>query len=251
MLATYLTRVQRLLQNPGAPTSLYSTADLTDYINQARGQVAGEGECVRTSGSVTTTTGVRGYVFSGINIGTPSATGIQGVIHVRAIRYGVGSGFIQLTPNAWEWFDTFFLSNPNPANGPPTNWAQYAQGASTIPLTGNAATGSFFIDPPPDTGYGLVCDCVCYPLTLTADVDPEAIPFLWTDAVAYYAAYLALMGSQVSTRVADAQRMMQLFELHMNRARRFANPSLNRFLYEQGDDPAQQAAYSQQGQANG
>lgn len=251
MLATYLTRVQRLLQNPGAPTSLYSTADLTDYINQARGQVAGEGECVRTGGVVTTTSSQQGYVFSSIVIaGGPTITGISGVIHVRAIRVSIGAGFQQLRPNAWEWFDTFMLSNVVPPTGIPTDWAQFAQGASTIPVTGNVATGSFFVFPTPDAAYTLICDCVCYPQALTTDTDSEAIPYLWTDAVAYYAAYLALMGSQVSTRVADAQRMMQLFELHMNRARRFANPSLGRFLYEQDNDPAQQSAYGQ-GQAGG
>jgi len=41
VLASYITQTQRLLQNPGAPISLYSTADITSYVNIARGQLAG------------------------------------------------------------------------------------------------------------------------------------------------------------------------------------------------------------------
>ena len=44
MLTAYLNATAILLQNPVAPTSLYSTANLTTFINTARGQLAGESE---------------------------------------------------------------------------------------------------------------------------------------------------------------------------------------------------------------
>src|SRR3954470_957985 len=45
-LTQYLTQVQRPLGTKSAAT-LYPTADLTDYINTARNQIAIEGQCVR------------------------------------------------------------------------------------------------------------------------------------------------------------------------------------------------------------
>lgn len=248
MLNNYLNATQRLLQNPGAPTTLYSTADLTTYINTARGQLAGEAECIRTGGVVNMTVGQRGYTFSSIVIaGGPSVTGIEGAIHVRAIRLSVGTGFQWVTPRAWEWFDRFYLCNPDPSSGQPRDWSQYSQGSAGTG-TGSSASGSFFVDPLPDAGYQLICDCVCYPQPLASDVDIEALPYLWTDAVPYFAAYLALMGSQVSTRVADAQRMMQLYTLFVSRARKAANPSLDPWIYEQANDQASMNAYGNQQQ---
>ena len=92
MLAAYLLQTQRLLQNPAAPVALYSAADLTSYINTARGQLAGEAECVRTIGTINTVAGVNSYSFSGINIGTPTSTGIDGVFNIQTIQYVVASG---------------------------------------------------------------------------------------------------------------------------------------------------------------
>ena len=44
-LNAYIQQTQRLLNNP--TSTLYSVSDLTNYINLARGQIAGEGQCVR------------------------------------------------------------------------------------------------------------------------------------------------------------------------------------------------------------
>ena len=228
-----------MLQNPSAPTSLYATADLTTWINTARGQVAGEAECCRLIAPISTVIGKRNYNFSDINIGTPSATGIQGVIHVRRITYNVGAGQKMIWSRGWEYFDLFFLNNPVPQNGPPSEWSQYFQGASGQAIGGAAgvATGGFYLDPPPDLIYTLNCDCVCYPLALAADSDPEVIPYLWTDAVPYFSAYLALLSAQTSARQADAERMFGYYTTFVERARRFSNPSVLRGQYQQSPDP--------------
>jgi hypothetical protein len=230
------------LQNPSAPTSLYATADLTSWINQARGQLAGEAECCRVIGTIQTVIGQRTYNFSSINIGVAATTGLQGIIHVRRISYNVASGQKWFSPRAFEYFDYYFLNNPVPVNGPPSEWTEYAQGGSgqgsiTGIGAGSMASGSFMIDPPPDLAYTLNCDCVAYPIALAADTDVEAIPFLFSDAVSYFAAYLALLSSQTSARQADAERMFGYYQTFVKRARQFSNPSVNRGSYQQSSDP--------------
>ena len=242
MLTYYQTQTARLLQNPAAPITLYSTTDLTSYINTARGQLCGEGQCVRVIGTISTVIGQRNYNFSGINIGTPSSTGVEGVIHVRRIMYNVGQGQKWMRPRNWEWFDLYKLNNPAPVSGAPQVWAQYAQGSAGIGSitgegTGSVSSGSFYIDPIPDMVYTLNCDCVCYPVSLVADTDPEAIPYLWTDAVPFFAAYYALLSSQTSARMQDAQRMMEYYKLFVDRARKAATPDVNKYLYQQVPDP--------------
>lgn len=242
MLAYYQQQTARLLQNPGAPTSLYATADLSSYINTARGQLAGESRCIRALGTVTTVIGQRNYNFSAINLGTPALTGVQGPIHIRAIRYAVGQGFKTLIPRSWPWFDLYHLNNPVPPSGAPMIWSQYGQGsAGTGGIagqgTGTINSGNFYIDPIPDFTYNLTCDCVCFPIGLLADSDVEAIPYLWTDAVPFYAAYYALLSAQTSARMADGERYFQYYQQFVQRARDAATPDVLRYEYEQVPDP--------------
>lgn len=240
MLTAYQTQTQRLLQNPGAPSTLYASTDITSWINTARGQLAGEAECIRVIGTVSTVIGQRTYNFSSLNLGTSSANGVQGAIHVRQISYNVGQGVQFMSVAAWEWFTLYHLNNPVPVAGPPATWSQYAQGSAGT-QTGSVSTGSFYIDPPPDMVYTLNCDCVCYPVALVDDTTVEAIPYLWTDAVPFFAAYFAYLSSQTGARQADADRMYNYYKEFLGRARQSANSSVNRFLYEQAGDPAQAA----------
>ena len=252
MLSAYLTNVQNLLQSPGAPASLYSTSNLTLWINQARGQVAGESRGIRAIGTVSTVIGQRPYAFSSISTGTVATTGIQGVINVRRIMYNVASGQKWIKGKSWEWFDFQRLNNPVPQSGPPTEWAQYAQGSAgqgsiTGVGTGTLSSGSFYVDPIPDLVYTLNCDCVCYPQALAMDTDVEALPYLWTDAVPYFAAYLALMSAQTGQRVQEAEQMFQLYQTFVQRARDFANPDLNAFAFEQSADPTMANRFASSG----
>lgn len=236
-LTVYETNLQNLLQLPGAPATLYPTSNLDIWINIARGQLAGEGECIRAIGTLTTVVGQRQYNFSSLSFGLSATTGIQGAINVRRISYNVASGQLWMTPREWEYFDLYCVNNPVPVNGPPSTWAQYGQGSAT-PSTGSAATGSFWIDPPPDYVYTLNCDCTCYPIPLVNDGTIEAIPYLWTDAVPFFAAFYAFLTAQTGARQDDADRMYNRYKEFMNRARMAANPSVNRSQYEQAADPA-------------
>lgn len=68
----------------------------------------------------------------------------------------------------------------------PTFGAQFGQGTS----------GSFFLYPPPSQSYQLEWDCQCLPQDLIDDQSVEALPEPWTDAVAYFAAHLAMLELQ-------------------------------------------------------
>lgn len=238
MLTNYQTDTQNLLQKPGAVTPLYDLVSITRWINIARGQLAGEAECVWVSATISTVIGQRNYNFSALNTGVSATNGIQGAIHVRAIRYNVASGQQWITPRPTEWFDLYSLNNPVPVNGPPTSWAQYGQGSAGTG-TGSGSSGSFYIDPPPDAVYVLNCSCICYPIALVDDTTVEAIPYLWTDAVPFFAAYYALMSAQSGSRQGEAARMYEMYKEFVARARQSANPDVLRWQYRQSVDLTQ------------
>ena len=240
MLTSYQNQVQELLQNPSAPTSLYNTTDLTNYINTARVQIAGEGECIRYMATVPITSGNQGpYAFSSFNTGTSSANGIQGVLNARHLWYVSGSGQVWMTPRSFDWFAIYDLNAATPPSGVPAEWAQYGQGVN----------GTIYVSPPPNANFTLNADTVCYPIPLASDSTVEAIPPLWQTAVPYFAAYMALLSAQTGARVQDAQRMLQLYELFMQRARRFANPEVLPLQYDQAIPGVQATQYGIQGKS--
>lgn len=239
MLSTYLTRTRRLLQNPpSASVLLYTDADLTDNINQARGQLAGDAECVLAFATMTTTINQRAYPFPSFVI-DPTQQGIAGIFHARqALMYvgqeydGVVVGRRWIRPRSWPWFTQYFLNNVAPIQGPPSEWSQYGQGS----------TGNLYLDPLPNQQPGLIdytvaFDCSCLPVSLVDDTTPEAIPYPFTDAVPFLAAYYALLSAQSAARQADADRMFTRYEEFRNRARKISNPSILPYIYEQSGNP--------------
>lgn len=250
--STYLPQTQQLLQNPAAPTPLYSTALLTGYINQARGQLAGEAMCVRAIGTLTTVAGQQVYPFSSLNLGVSATTGIQGAINVNAIWSVIAGGQQWMTPYSWEWFSLYYLNNIIPVSALPTNWTQYGQGAAPPGANSGASFGgSIYLYPVPDQAYTLNCDCTCYPQPLVLDTDVEAIPYLWTDAVPFFAAYWALLSAQTSMRSRDAGEMLKYYEQFVARARGAANPLVLSGQYQQAPQDLFRAAKTGVQQAAG
>lgn len=218
-------------------------------MNTARGQLAGDAECIRKICDLSTVAGTQAYDFSGLDTGTSATNGIQGVFNVGQMFYSVGTGQKWVAPKPWPWFSLYVFNNPAPAPSWPKYWSQYGQGAAPG-STGSVSGGSLYINVP-DTEYTLLCDCSCYPIALIDDATKEAIPYQWTDAVPFLAAYYALMSAQNNARMADAMQYFNMYTQFLERARRASNPSMNRWMYAQAGDPAQGPKMQVQPQAQG
>ena len=203
-LAAYETLTQALLQAPSSPIPLIATATLDSYINIARNQVAADGECVRYPAVLGTTASTQSYYFSQIPVS--GLAGVQSVIAVRSAQIGISPVYII----SWERFSRYYLNSGQA--GTPLVCAQQGQGTA----------GTLFFSPIPTGPFAVVLDTVCLPITLTTDSTPEAIPLLWTDAVPFYAAWLAMQSLQ---RQADAQMMLERYTALMRRGRQLATSS--------------------------
>ncbi len=204
MLSAYLAQLVNLVQTPQQPIPLISTAQQTTFVNAARQQVAGDGECVRCNGALPITGNTQSYRFG--LIGSYSLAGVSGTLAVRQAFIGG----VRLDLRSWEWFSAYYLNSGNV--GIPQRAAQQGQGT----------TGTLFFDPVPNAVGSVVLDVVGLPTPLASDSDPEAIPYPWTDAVPFYAAWL---GFQNLLRQADAEVMMVRFKEMMRRARQMTTPT--------------------------
>lgn len=222
LLSQYLAITQSLIQTPQSPIPLLTTPLLTTYINIARGQVAGQGECLPAFGDLAVSAGTQQYAFSLISF--PENTIIAGAINIRMIQVPVaGGGMRRLYPREWPWYVSFVSSRLVPKVGPPRIWTQYRQGSLGVIYLNHL-----------DGNYTLLVDAICYPVALVDDTTPDGIPYLWSDAVPFYAAYYAYMAMQ---RQADADHMLQRYQELMGRARTAVTPAVLPGSYPQGPDP--------------
>jgi hypothetical protein len=198
MLNTYISQVQRLLHDPNA--QLYSTSDLTYYINEARTQVAVESMSVRGVLSFSTANGVKSYNLSSVTTGMPS--GGSYVLAARKLAIQTSSISSRIDGRPWDWFFNYCLCNPSQSSAKPATWAQLGMGAG----------GSIYFYPTPDAAYTLLVDSVIVPIDLVNDSTVEILAYPWTIAVKFYATYYAYMNSQ---RNSDADRMLQLYKQTM------------------------------------
>lgn len=222
MLDTYLSETRALLQQPSASPSLYTDSDLTGWINRARQQIAGDGECIRAYLTLGVGTSGQQYSFSLIDLtNAPSGTG--GVFNVRQVAYGAGSGTLYVTLRSFPWFNQYWLMTAVPQ-------ASYPQAAAQL---GQGTTGSLFINLL-DQSYTLYLDCACLPEALVDDSTPEAIPYPWTECVPFFAAFYAFMSAQ---RAADADAMMKRYVDFKARARQMSTPGVLPYTHPQNADP--------------
>lgn len=204
MLTAYETAVQQLLQLVN--TNVIPVATLDSYINTARMQLAADAECIRAAATLALSAGVASYTFAAML--PPAGVGIGPVFTVRS-GYLAGAT-VPLEFRPWEWFAAYYLASST--QGTPTRVAQHGQGSLgtlTFSLIPNAIVTATF-------------DVVCLPIDLANDSTPEAIPSLWTDAVPFYAAWLAMMQLQ---RQADAHVMLTRYQGLALRGRQGATPT--------------------------
>jgi hypothetical protein len=184
MLFAYQQQLLKLLNDSHQVTlNLY---DATIYINDARLQIALAAECIRQPATFAMIAGQQAYPFSGMAfLAAPTVpAGLGGVANVRmAFMQLITGGLRRIQLRSWEYFQTFYLSRSAPVPGPPQCSSRLQPGL----------TGTMWFAPAPDAAYPLQVDAVAYPAPLQFETDPEVLPAPWTDAVKYYAAYLAFL----------------------------------------------------------
>ncbi len=188
-LAAYQAITLRLLNDP--TNAVYPIGDVTAAINTGRGQIAGATHCIRTTLSRSTVPGTGDYAL----LSFPTLASASGVLVALAPQMGDCAGFF-LAQREWEWFFKYDYARQTRRTGRPQEWA----------IQQPAPRGFVSLDPVPDQVYSLAFDMACLPVDLADDTTIEAIPYPWTDAIPYFAAYLLYQDKQ---RTADAQAMLQ------------------------------------------
>jgi len=201
-LTAYQQQTSRLLHDTGNVN--YSLSDINYYIGVARNQLALDAQCIRANISVNLTTGSQQVFFSSIPASGQAGVGLPVV--VRQVFYGQ----TKLENRSWEWFTYFYTATT--VVGPPAIWSQQQTGTS----------GSFFVYPQPDAPYSVSLDTVFLPIALVNDSTVEAIGYPWTDAIPYFAAYLAFLNSN---REQDAQAMWQMYLRFVKRGTALSTPT--------------------------
>lgn len=233
-LYTYRFQTQRLLMDK--IQAQYNVGDLDDYINTARVQIALATESIRQPASFDTVAGQQQYLFSDMAFtAAPSIpAGLGAVCNVRGANVlvpGLNGGRKRLETRAWNWFSLFYLDVPVPPTGMPTIFARLQPGVN----------GTIWVAPIPNIPYTIAVDAVSTPAPLNSDSDPEALSVPWTDAVPYYAAYLALLSSH---DVDAAMAMFAEYQKFEQRGTQLTTPSRLPANYPGGAGAASAAAHN-------
>ena len=181
VLSTYITQVQRLLHDPNA--QYWSTAELTDYINEARNRLCKDTRCLRQQATgINLSAGQEQYPMASIQAALPAALTGYTIVDVMGINIYWGNTRIKLAYLPWTRFDVQF---------------RYWQTMQSRPVCySRQGITNVFIGPTPDQTYVSDWDVSLIPPELTSDSTPEPITQPWTGAVKYYAAYLAKFREQ-------------------------------------------------------
>lgn len=167
-----------------------------------------------------TTAGREIYPFTKVASNSVLPDGVLSILGVISISMSWGSMRPMLGQKIWSEFQAAYRSYSQGLQNYSTIWSQYGQGEK----------GSAFLWPIPSQASAMDWDCFCRPIPLADDTTVEAIPFPWTDAVQYYAAYLAFNNSQ---RQADADRALRDYERWMKRSRAMSEVPVVPNYYDQ------------------
>jgi hypothetical protein len=220
MLIRYQQLTRRILND--ATFARINDFDLRDYINIGRGQIAIQGDAIFGYGTLAVSSASQQYPFSAIDFGgTP---GVKGALALETVNYDVGGGQRPVNQIEWARFNRYELGHAVPIPSQPRVWSQFGQGANGT-LWLNALNGP----------YTLSIKAACYPVDLVDDNTPEALPYMWTDAVPWFAAFYWYAGTGQNQQA--AQGALSVFQNFMQMARSGANPVTQGTASTQGGDP--------------
>ena len=197
-LASYIVQVQRLLHDTSG--QYWSTAELTDYINEARNRLAKDSRCLRQviPSLISLTQGVEQYTLTTLNAALPSTlTGYQ-IVDVMGVTIYWGNTRVKLGYAPFSRFDAQF---------------RYWQTMQSRPVCyTRMGTTSVYVGPVPDQTYVSDWDVNLIPPPLTSDTTPEPILEPWVGAIKYYAAYLAKFREQA---MQEADAFNKMYKAHI------------------------------------
>lgn len=200
----------------GQVTGVTVTNAGTGYVNPPTITFTGVGTgatatAANTANYLTTTVGQEVYQFSTANtIIAASVPGADKLIGIASVSVNIGS--TKPTLDFWD-FPSFqaYARSANWGQNNPAIWSQYGQGE----------TGSLYVFPVPSARAQMEWDCFVVPLDLSVSQTVDLIPEPWSEAVIYYAAYLAYLYAQ---RKDDANTMMSESTRLMLEYRQFVTP---------------------------
>lgn len=183
-------------------------------------------------GTAATASGTFSFVVSPPNVtvanqeiySTPTAicttNGVKDVIGVQAVAVNwgsYGSNLYTAIHTDWLTFQAYARQYPY-VTGNPWYWTRFENNKNSV-----------YLRPMPSQAFPMQWTCTCSVVNLTDDSTAEAIPYSYTDAIPYFAAYLAFMSSQ---RKEDAQNMLAIYNLFCQTGRaNFMSPVLDN-IYE-------------------
>jgi hypothetical protein len=154
------------------------------------------------------------YNFSSVqfvSLTGAAVPGIQEVIAVKTVGLIWGTFRYVTMKRSFSLYQSWARNYTSNYYYIPAIACQYGQGAG----------GSLYMYPIADQAYPMEWDCLCTPIALAADSDPEAIPDPWTNCVQYYAAWKAVMGRG---RFEDAKFFWAEYDKFMKRSRGQSSP---------------------------
>lgn len=197
-------------------TAITVTAAGSKYDNTTIITFTGGGQTVAATATpvincLNTVSSQEVYTFAAANVYARLTAGVDAILFVQTVA--VSWGALKPVLDRWDWNDLQAYIRSYPIlSGQPAMFAQFGQGES----------GSIYVQPVPTQALPMDWDCICTPIDLVDDTTVEAIPYPWTDAVPYFAAYLAFMNAR---RPEEARNMYEIFKERMLRARSFSEPS--------------------------
>lgn len=167
-LSGYITETRRLLHDVNA--NFWTNAELTDYINDGRSTMVRDTGCNRVLQSYTAPYNVETIDFSALPEGVNT-------IDVLNVNLYWGNSRVPLYYLPWTDFNAQLRYWQN-YTGRPIGYSMY--GPKKV-----------FIGPKPDQAYLMELDTVVLPEPLVTLSEVETLPTPFTEAVPFYAAYIA------------------------------------------------------------
>jgi hypothetical protein len=150
------------------------------------------------------------YNFSQMPLGV-NTQGVASIFAIKSVTIIFEDQRFFLPCYSFSTYQAWIRKFPRQYYYVPTVMGQHGQGAN----------GTLYMYPLPSQAYQFEADAFCLPVDLVDDTTYEAIPQPWTDAVPYFAAYLAFLELQDAN---SARGMLELFDKHLLRQSTAARP---------------------------